>query len=238
MSKTNKNKTKEDVRDALAALASAKKKPTIDNIREMMGGGSDSTIVKYKGQLEEEARLAELEADPCEPPGATKIQAAQLLEPLVKCVFLAGFARGQEMVAPLKNDKITLELDRDALILEKAELAEKLQDSQNSVEAVRGAWHAAVEQERLRVDGARVQLDAMRLELLESQKQHAHHISRLEAELQAAKSEIVDRDIKLARLNGRLEASTNIVNDGPEAAAAWEPIPPAQNGGHRQSSAR
>lgn len=208
-----KHISKEDVRKAAETVKESGKPITIQNIRAVLGRGSYTTLVKYQQQLMTEQEEMDRLADPLEPSPELKGAASELTDRLTRHAFEAGVTRGLAQTFVLRDRVLALELERDGLISDLDVATEQFRLTRAEAVSLRESWQSEVREERLRVDSARAELEALRAKHSALEKSSAEHLEKLQQALHAALIDSVRKDVLLAKMEGQLLAFTSRVEN-------------------------
>jgi len=199
--------SKDDVRNAAELVKQSGKTPTIQNIRAVLGRGSNTTIVKYQQQLVAEAQEKARLSDPMEPPAEVNLIVTETNDRLTRQIFEAGVKRGLRELTTFHDRILTLEQERDCLIADLDEAVEQLRLSQEEVASVRDSWQFEIREERRRVDSARDELEALRVKSDAAEKSSTERLENLQRDLHEALAVSSRKDVLIAKLKGRLIAA-------------------------------
>lgn len=196
--------TKQDVQDAVTILEESGEPVTIKSIRNALGRGSNSTIVKYQKQLSAEAQAKARLADPLQPPQEIFCMAGDLNDRLVRQVFEAGVTRGLVQVETLNDKIMSLEQETDELVSDLDAAVDKLRISENERTENEKSMESKIEEERRRVDAGRAELDSLRIKYEVYEKSASERIEELQRDLHTSSIECARKDVLIAKMKGRL----------------------------------
>ncbi len=201
--------TRDEVAVAYAATLTAGESATLQNIRTRLGDrGSLGTIKKYRAEILQAAEEEERRKNPEIPGDEVRHVFLGQAEHLLMTGFSAGLRRGRDISREIQTYAVTLEEERDQLLSSYEAAQRTMEEKDDEFALVKNAAENALSNERQRVDEARSEAHAVRLELTEYQARAGGKIEALEEALRAANEQLTRAKLALANARGKIALLT------------------------------
>jgi len=197
--------THDEVKAAYDELAKLGESTTLKNIRARLGDrGSLETIKKFRAGIIRAAEEEERRKNP-EIPGEDVRQVfLGQAEHLLLTSYAAGLRRGRDISREIQAGLVTLEVERDQLLADFEEGQRMIRERDDEIDRIKQAGENTLAGERQRVDDARLEAHAARMELTAYQARTGAKIETLEEALRLAKDELTRSKLHLAKAQGKI----------------------------------